>query len=83
MNAKSNLPVRKVRAVMVTGGSLTGLAAVMVWLFSMYNIEIPSEVAIFLAVTLTSLGTSLAGYLTRADLSEYITPDRSLPDATN
>lgn len=72
MNANSKSPVRKVRAVMGAGLSLTGLAAVLVWLAQMYELEMPWEVALFLATLLTSLGTSAAGYLVRSDIRDLL-----------
>ncbi len=75
MNANSKAPVRKVRAVMGAGLSLTGLAAVLVWLAQVYELEMPWEVALFLAALLTSMGTSAAGYLARSDIRDMLTLD--------
>lgn len=72
MNANSSKPIRKVRAVMGAGLSLTGLAGVIVWLAQLYQVEVPWEVALFLAAALTSVGTSAAGYLARSDIKDLL-----------
>lgn len=80
VNATGKKPIRKVRAVMGTGLTLTGFAGVIIWLANAYGLEIPGEVAMFLAAALVSAGTSAAGYFARADERDVVVVNPPSPE---